>query len=116
MPCGLGHFVGLDCHDVGGYLQNNPKRDMQPGLRNLRTCRTMQKDMCITIEPGIYFRPFLFNGELDKSYHDFDLSVLNVDKIREYNAEVGGVRIEDVLIITDTGCENLSADIPREVE
>jgi Xaa-Pro dipeptidase len=72
--------------------------------------------MCITIEPGCYFRTFLLNGELDKSFYDFDLSCLDLEKIKEYQAEVGGVRIEDVILITEDGCENLSGDIPRDVE
>ena len=84
MPCGLGHLIGLDVHDVGGYLPNNPKRIMEPGLMKLRTARKMEKGMCITIEPGIYFRTFLLNGKVDKSFYDFDLSYLNMDKIREY--------------------------------
>ena len=116
MPCGLGHFIGLDIHDVGGYLPNQPKRSTKPGLRNLRTARKMQAGMVITIEPGIYFRTFLLNGEVSKDYYDFDLSYLNLDVINEYHKEVGGVRIEDVVLVTETGCDNLSKDIPRTVE
>jgi Xaa-Pro dipeptidase len=113
MPHGLGHFIGLDCHDVGGYLPNTPKRNMQPGLKNLRTARQMKAGMCITIEPGCYFRTFLLDGKVDKAFYDFDLSYLCMDKIMEYQAEVGGVRIEDVMVVTDLGCENLSNDLPR---
>ncbi len=36
-PHGLGHFVGLDVHDVGGYLEGHPERDTRPGLRSLHT-------------------------------------------------------------------------------
>jgi Xaa-Pro dipeptidase len=84
MPHGLGHFIGLDTHDVGGYLPNTPKRCPLPGLKNLRTARIMKPGMCITIEPGCYFRTFLLNGELDKSFYDFDLSYLNMETIREF--------------------------------
>ena len=84
-PCGLGHLIGLDVHDVGGYLNQNsgakfatPERDMRPGLKNLRTTRELKAGMCITIEPGIYFRDFLLNGELESS---IDLSCLNLSKI-----------------------------------
>jgi len=38
---------------------------MSPGLNKLRTARTMQKGMCMTIEPGIYFREFILAGDLD---------------------------------------------------
>ena len=116
MPHGLGHFIGLDVHDVGGYLPATPKRSDKPGLKNLRTARVMQEHMCITIEPGCYFRTFLLNGEVSKEFYEFDLSYLCLDKINEYREEVGGVRIEDVVLLTNSGCENLSKDVPRTVE
>ena len=119
-PCGLGHLIGLDVHDVGGYLNHNsgpkfatPERDMRPGLKNLRTTRELKAGMCITIEPGIYFRDFLLNGELEST---IDLSCLNLEKIKEYQKEVGGIRVEDVVLITQDGCELLSDELPRTVE
>ena len=84
MPHGLGHLVGLDVHDVGGYLPTTPERNKEPGLKNLRTARNLEAGMVITIEPGCYFRDFLLNGEVPKDFWDFDLSYLNIDKIREY--------------------------------
>ena len=115
MPHGLGHFIGLDCHDVGGYLAHTPKRNAQPGLANLRTARIIEAGNVITIEPGCYFRDFLLDGEVPQDFFQFDLSYLNRDKIREYQAEISGVRIEDVVYVTETGNENLSYDIPRTV-
>ena len=41
-PHGLGHFMGMDVHDVGGYLEGHPDRRQGPGLRNLRTARVLQ--------------------------------------------------------------------------
>ena len=72
--------------------------------------------MCITIEPGIYFRDFLLDGKLGRDEINIDLKYLNREKIKQYQSEVGGVRIEDVVVITPTGCENLSFGIPRTVE
>ena len=116
MPCGMGHFIGLDVHDVGGYLGHNPKRSIQPGLNNLRTARIMEAGNIVTIEPGCYFREFLLTGQIPEDYYKFDLSYVNLDKIKEYMTEVCGVRIEDVVLVTDTGCENLSYDIPRSIK
>ena len=116
MPHGLGHLLGLDIHDVGGYLENSPARESAPGLKNLRTARVMEEGMVVTIEPGCYFRDFLLEGSLPSSFYEFDLSCLDLEKIREYQAEVAGVRIEDVVLLTKDGCENLSWDLPRSVE
>ena len=116
MPHGLGHFIGLDCHDVGGYLQHNPKRSALPGLKNLRTARAVEANNMITIEPGCYFREFLLTGQTPEDFYKFDLSHVNLEKIREYMKEICGVRIEDVVLVTETGNENLSFDIPRTVE
>ena len=115
MPHGLGHYIGLDVHDVGGYLAHTPKRRTQPGLANVRCGRVVEKNQVITIEPGCYFRDFLLDGEVPEEFFNFDLSYLNRDKIREYQAEICGVRIEDDVLITENGCENLSYDVPRTV-
>lgn len=54
-PHGLGHFLGLDVHDVGGYLAKDPPRPSEVGVNRLRTARTLQAGMVLTIEPGCYF-------------------------------------------------------------
>ncbi len=110
-PHGLGHFIGLDVHDVGGYLPGHPERPTGPGLANLRTARVLKPNMCLTIEPGCYFIDHL----LDKALVDPELSKFLVkDKLNEYRG-FGGVRIEDDVIITDAGVEIMS-NVPRTVE
>ncbi|KAG0504535.1 hypothetical protein KC19_N022400 [Ceratodon purpureus] len=54
MPHGLGHFLGLDTHDTGGYPLGT-ERISAPGLKSLRTVRTLEQGMVITVEPGCYF-------------------------------------------------------------
>jgi len=117
-PHGLGHLIGLDVHDVGGYLENykDTPRDPQPGLKGLRCGRIMKPGMCVTIEPGCYFRDFLLKGELPKDQLDIDLSYINLEKIKEYQEEISGVRIEDIICITEDGNEHITKAIPRTVE
>ncbi|XP_054725029.1 xaa-Pro dipeptidase-like [Uloborus diversus] len=111
MPHGLGHFMGCDVHDVGGYLENCPPRPSEPGLKCLRTARRLEKGMVLTIEPGIYFIDALLNAAFEdpeKSKH------LVRDKIEQFR-NFGGVRIEDDVLVTDEGVENLTL-VPRTVE
>ena len=48
MPHGLGHFLGLDTHDVGGYLKGSPERSTLAGLKSLRTSRDLKAGMVST--------------------------------------------------------------------
>jgi len=107
-PHGLGHFLGLDTHDVGGYPKGVEKID-RPGIKYLRMRRSLQPGMVITIEPGLYMVPALLKPALkDENVSAF----LNKNKIESlYN--FGGVRIEDNIIVTDNGYENLT-DVPKE--
>ena len=63
-PHGLGHFLGLNVHDVGGYLEGHPTRPEGHGLRSLRTARVMQANMVVTVEPGCYFNDYLIDVAL----------------------------------------------------
>lgn len=108
-PHGLGHFLGLDTHDVGGYPKGVDRID-RPGLRHLRARRELASGMVITIEPGIYFIPALLGPALrDRKKSPF----LNGDRI-EPLLDIGGVRIEDNLVLREGGCENLT-DVPKEI-
>ncbi|CAA9994882.1 unnamed protein product [Nesidiocoris tenuis] len=110
-PHGLGHLMGIDVHDCGGYNKFTPPRKEEPHLRSLRTCRELKAGMVLTVEPGCYFIPCLLeqakNDEKIKHFFNFDV----VDGYRGF----GGVRIEDDIIVTASGME-LMTDVPRTVE
>jgi Xaa-Pro dipeptidase len=93
-PHSLGHSVGLDVHD--------------PGLAGL----SLQENMVVTVEPGIYFnRVFMNKGLNDPIARRYMVA----DRINTYlNMNFGGVRIEDIVIITATGIEQL-AKAPKSV-
>lgn len=106
-PCGLGHFIGLQVHDVGGY-QMAPR--MRASLRDprapyLRLARTIEAGQALTIEPGIYFMDMLL-GELAHNKHSRKVNWAKIDEFRKY----GGVRVEDCLFIHEDRVENQSRD------
>ncbi|XP_043278048.1 xaa-Pro dipeptidase isoform X2 [Venturia canescens] len=110
-PHGLGHFLGLDVHDVGGYLPGNPERSAMPGIRRLRTARTLQAGMVLTIEPGCYF----INVLLDSALANPEQNKFIVSERLEQFRGSGGVRIEDDVLITEDGVENFTS-VPRTVK
>lgn len=100
-PHGLGHLLGLDTHDVGGYPNY---ADADPKLRYLRLRRTLQRGMVLTDEPGIYFSPYLIElGNKDPKQAKF----IQMDVVEKY-LPVGGVRIEDDILVTESGYDNLT--------
>lgn len=100
-PHGLGHLLGLDVHDVGAKKSKK---------HNLRSALTLEPGMALTIEPGIYFIEAHFNNkETRKKYQD----LINW-KVADSYYSVGGIRIEDNIIITKTGQKNLTR-VPKTV-
>jgi len=111
MPHGLGHMLGLDTHDVGGYPPTGIPRSTLPGLKKLRTARVMEEGMVITVEPGLYFIDML----LDAALSNAEQSVfINADAIKRFR-KFGGVRLEDDVLVTKDGCEVLT-QVPRTIE
>ncbi|HEX8408094.1 MAG TPA: Xaa-Pro dipeptidase [Thermoanaerobaculia bacterium] len=105
LPHGVGHYLGLQVHDVGGFMADRsgatiPKPEGHPWLR---LTRVVDPGHVFTIEPGLYFIDSLL-GELKKTenakYVDWD----KVGAFRQY----GGIRIEDNVVVNETGNENLT--------
>ncbi|MGM0587434.1 MAG: aminopeptidase P family protein [Bacteroidota bacterium] len=109
-PHGLGHFLGLDTHDVGGYPKGVDRID-RPGLKYLRARRTLEAGMVLTIEPGVYFIPALLEPAFD---NEVQAEFLNESALRDL-FDFGGVRIEDNLIVTENSHENMT-NVPKEIE
>lgn len=100
-PHGLGHLLGMDTHDVGGYPNYE---DEDPLLQYLRIRRTLKENMVVTNEPGCYFSPFLLEDVLkDES----KVKYINEDVLNKY-WYIGGVRIEDDILVTKDGYQNLT--------
>jgi Xaa-Pro dipeptidase len=106
-PHGLGHSIGLQVHDVGGFARNDrgdtvPRPDGHPYLR---MTRTLEPGMVVTIEPGLYFIDMLLAELRDKpAAKDIDWN--KVEAFKQY----GGIRIEDDVVCTDGEPENLTRD------
>ena len=111
MPHGLGHLIGLDVHDVGGYAPNTPPRSSRPGLKKLRTSRIMEAGMVITVEPGCYFIDVLLDMALTDTRQR---QYINNERLQDFRG-FGGVRLEDDIWITDIGCVNLT-QCPRAID
>lgn len=112
MPHGLGHLIGLDVHDVGGYLPGiGAHRPKKRGEDRLRFARDLEKGMVVTIEPGCYF----IDPLLDDALADPDINKFLVPDVLARFRGTGGVRIEDDVAITETGVLNLTK-VPRTVE
>lgn len=111
MPHGLGHFMGLDTHDVGGYPADGPSRPEQAGAKSLRTARIMKEGMVLTIEPGIYFINCLLDAAMKNAEQSKFLVAEEINRFRGF----GGVRIEDDIFITADGMELMTV-VPRSVE
>lgn len=103
-PHGLGHFLGLQTHDVAGLIDNEGAPIARPeGYPTLRLTRVLEAGNTLTIEPGVYFIEPLLNAWREES----DPSVINWDKVESLSPH-GGIRIEDNVLVTETGCENLT--------
>ena len=104
MPHGLGHLIGVDTHDVGGYLPHTPARPSALGASKLRTARILDVGMVLTVEPGCYFIDMLLDTALADPTRSRFLVPAAIERMRGF----GGVRLEDVVVVTATGIDNLT--------
>ncbi|WP_372774110.1 aminopeptidase P family protein [Mangrovibacterium sp.] len=113
-PHGLGHMMGLDVHDMEdlgqiyvGYDDETRPID-QFGTAYLRLGKKLEAGYVLTNEPGIYFIPALIDKwRSEKTNADF----INFEKLESYKT-FGGIRLEDNLVVTETGCELLGNRVP----
>ncbi|MCJ1286982.1 hypothetical protein MMC26_006329 [Xylographa opegraphella] len=103
-PHGLGHYLGMDTHDTGGHPDYKDKDRM---FRYLRVRGRLPGGSIITVEPGIYFCRFILEPYLDDPVHKDHIDREILDRYWD----VGGVRIEDNVLITETGYENLTTAV-----
>ncbi|HNT32540.1 MAG TPA: aminopeptidase P family protein [Candidatus Aminicenantes bacterium] len=113
-PCGVGHMMGLDVHDMEdlgevyvGY-EGRPKYT-QFGLKSLRLARPHKPGFVVTIEPGIYFIPQLIDQwRAEGKFTDF----IVYDKVEKYRT-FGGIRNEEDFVITPRGSRRLGKAKPK---
>ena len=106
-PHGLGHLLGIQVHDIGGFMVDESGSFLDPpsGHPFLRLTRTLEENMVLTIEPGVYVIDLLLEnlrGTPAESHVNWD----SVDWLRPF----GGIRIEDNVRVTASGTENMTRD------
>lgn len=85
-----GHWLGMDVHDCGNYIDTNQPQDQGTPLS-----RVLQPGMVLTIEPGLYIRP---SDDVPERFHNI------------------GIRIEDDATVTASGCELLTRGVPVDIQ
>ncbi|KAI4094640.1 MAG: hypothetical protein LQ344_002111 [Seirophora lacunosa] len=107
-PHGLGHYLGMDTHDTGGGADYGDQDTM---FRYLRIRGEVPEGSVVTVEPGVYFCRFIvepyLKDERTKRFID--------DEVLDRFWDVGGVRIEDDVLVTKDGYENLTT-APKGIE
>ena len=115
-PCGTGHMMGLDAHDMEdlgedyvGY--DGAARSQEFGLKSLRLVRPLEAGFVVTVEPGIYFIPELIDRwRAEGRFRDF----IAWDRVEAYRG-FGGMRNEEDFLITSTGARRLGKPKPLSI-
>ena len=109
-PCGLGHMLGLDVHDMEnlgeiwvGY--NGQPKSTHFGFKSLRLARPLEPGFVFTIEPGIYFISELIDyWSSKKRFAEF----INYEKLETWKG-FSGIRNEEDYLITPEGARRLGS-------
>ncbi|MDJ0676278.1 MAG: M24 family metallopeptidase, partial [Calothrix sp. MO_167.B42] len=114
-PHGIGHLLGLDVHDMedlgdlAGYESGRTRSD-RFGLGYLRLNRPLRSQMLVTIEPGFYQVPAILNTARSKYQY-----LIDWERLEQFD-DVRGIRIEDDVLVTDTGSEVLTKALPTDAK
>ena len=105
MPHGLGHLLGLQVHDRGGWMQSAEGIEVKPPATDpyLRLTRPIEVGQVFTMEPGLYFVPSLL-GSLRQHHAAQWVNWRMVEELLPY----GGIRIEDNIYVAADGVHNLT--------
>jgi Xaa-Pro aminopeptidase len=110
-PHGLGHMLGLSTHDAGGCLAGREPSD-RFGLKWLRADLPLDAGYVVTIEPGIYFIRALLTDPGRRAQYGDAVNWERVDQMLDF----GGIRIEDDVLVTPSGSDVLTAEIPKTID
>jgi len=107
LPHGLGHLIGIQVHDVGGHMENETGKTIDPpsGHPFLRLTRVLEENMVLTIEPGLYVIDMVLENLRGTPAEDY-VNWRNVDWLRPF----GGIRIEDDVRVLVGDHENMTRD------
>jgi Xaa-Pro aminopeptidase len=117
-PHGLGHMMGLDVHDMEnlGQIYVGYDDEIQPasqfGLAFLRLARRLEPGFVLTVEPGCYFIPALIDQWKAEGLHTSFINYAEAEKYKDF----GGVRIEDDVLVTETGNRVLGKPVPKTIQ
>lgn len=116
-PCGTGHMMGLDVHDMEnlgeqwvGY--DGVPKSTQFGLKSLRLGKALRPGYVLTIEPGIYFIPDLIESWKSKDHLSQFLNYTEIEKFKDFS----GLRNEEDYLITEDGTRRLGKALPLTIE
>ncbi|MEX1280428.1 MAG: aminopeptidase P family protein [Acidimicrobiia bacterium] len=117
-PHGLGHLLGLETHDMEGLGEDRVGYDAETtrpetfGPSNLRIGKRLRTGMVLTVEPGAYLiGPLIERFAAEGRFTGF----WDYDALADW-VGIGGVRIEDVALVTPDGVRVLGPPIPKSID